>query len=65
MQVKVRFDAVEALNELERLGLAEQSRGAHRVCAPDVALRKLKRHWDNLLLPDDRPALSVASELRS
>lgn len=51
VQVKIRFDAVRALSELERLGLANQSKaGQGYVCAPASAIKKLKERWNLLLL---------------
>ena len=49
----MRFDAAEALTELERLGLAEGSSKGHTACQPQQAFKKLKDHWDGLLLPSD------------
>ena len=51
--MKVRFDAAEALSELERLGLAEDGSQGYTACQPQQAFKKLKHHWDGLLLPGD------------
>ena len=50
MQVKIRFDAAEALSELERLDLVTKTSKGFRSRHPQQALGVLKDHWDELLL---------------
>lgn len=57
--MRVRFDAAEALGELQRLQLLDRAEdkladdevetGAHTAVAPKEALQKLKSHWDTFL----------------
>ena len=60
VQVRVRFDADEALGELARLNLLQTDAPAengsapgarmHRTVPPEQATRQLQEHWNNLLL---------------
>ena len=50
LQVKVRFDAGEALKELERLGLATSNGNSYEASDPKDALPKLQSHWADLLI---------------
>ena len=57
--MRVRFDAAEALGELQRLQLLDSPEeridddgsdaGAYTAVAPTDALQKLKTHWDTFL----------------
>ena len=49
-QVKIRFDAAEALSELERLSLVTKDSQGFRPCSTKQGLDVLKDHWDELLL---------------
>ena len=51
LQVRIRFDANEALSELTRLGLASQSSDGIVACQPSEGVSKLTEHWTGLLLP--------------
>ncbi len=57
LQVRVRFDAAEALSELQRLQLLDVTQegsdgsgaGAYTAVAPARALEQLKTQWDMFL----------------
>lgn len=49
-QVKIRFDAAEALSELDRLGLVSKEGKGYKLCSTKRAIDVLKDHWEDLLL---------------
>ena len=50
VQVKIRFDAAEALSELQRLNLVTETSDGFWPCSTRDALDVLKDHWEDLLL---------------
>lgn len=62
MQVKIRFDAAEALSELDRLGLVDCRGDECAACRPSEGLARLKKHWDSLLLPGSMHAAEPQTE---
>ena len=50
------FSADEALTELQRLGLVHKHYDGYSAVSPISALRKLRLHWDAMLLPHDMVA---------
>lgn len=56
LQIKMRFNADEALGELDRLGLLRPSdeekatEWPYNVVAPDEALDRLHDHWEALFM---------------
>lgn len=49
--MKIRFDAGQALKEVERLGLARQEGSGFQAISPEKGLEKLKTYWSKLLMP--------------
>jgi hypothetical protein len=50
VQVKIRFDAEEAISELSRLNLISAVGTGYKACEMGEAFRILERHWSTLLL---------------
>lgn len=49
----MRFDAGQALKEVERLGLAQKVGKGYKACSSEDGLHKLKNYWTKLLMPPD------------
>ncbi len=50
VQVKIRFDAEEAMSELSRLKLVSEVESGYKACSTQEGFRTLEDHWDRLLL---------------
>ena len=66
MQIKMRFNADEALGELDRLGLLQPSdqeqvtEWPYDTVAPDQAFERLHEHWDSLFMDRLQQAEEIA-----
>ena len=66
MQIKMRFNADEALGELDRLGLLQPSdqdkvtEWPYDTVSPDEAFDRLHQHWESLFMDRLKQAEEIA-----